>query len=80
MFRCLSFFPSLTILICTMSAPIRYEYLISKYGDIAFSLTVGTLAFFLNERTDPRMQNGKSLKELFTRSRQRQLQERETKN
>jgi hypothetical protein len=51
-----------------------------RYGDIAFSLTVGTLAYFLNERTDPRMQNGKTLKELFLRSRQRHIQEREAKD
>ncbi|KAL4212561.1 hypothetical protein CU097_011965 [Rhizopus azygosporus] len=60
-----------------MSAPIRYEYLISKYGDIAFSVTVGTLAYFLNERSDPRTQNGKTLKDLVLRARQRQIQERE---
>ncbi|KAL9544908.1 hypothetical protein MBANPS3_007387 [Mucor bainieri] len=60
-----------------MSAPIRYQYLISRSGDIVFSLTVGTLAYFLNERDNPRAQNGKSLFELVSRARQRKIDQRE---
>ncbi|KAK4515537.1 uncharacterized protein ATC70_010487 [Mucor velutinosus] len=60
-----------------MSAPIRYQYLISRSGDIVFSLTVGTLAYFLNERDNPRAQNGKSLFELVSRARQRKINQRE---
>ncbi|CAO0802689.1 hypothetical protein V8B55DRAFT_1524574 [Mucor lusitanicus] len=62
-----------------MSAPIRYQYLISRSGDIVFSLTVGTLAYFLNERDNPRAQNGKSLFELVSRARQRKIDQREAK-
>ncbi|KAI9314264.1 hypothetical protein BX666DRAFT_1971861 [Dichotomocladium elegans] len=62
-----------------MSAPVRYQYLISRSGDIVFSLTVGTLAYFVNEREDPRAQNGKTLFELLSRRRQAMVQERERK-
>ncbi|RCI02253.1 hypothetical protein CU098_001686, partial [Rhizopus stolonifer] len=61
-----------------MSTPVKYEYLISKSGDLLFSVTVGTLAYFLNERDNPRAQNGKTLLELVSRARQRKIQQRET--
>lgn len=44
-----------------------------------FSLTVGTLAYFLNERDNPRAQNGKSLFELVSRARQKKIDQREAK-
>ncbi|KAL1935019.1 hypothetical protein VTP01DRAFT_4159 [Rhizomucor pusillus] len=60
-----------------MTAPVRYQYLISRTGDIVFSLTVGTLAYFVNERENPRAQDGKTLFELVKRKRQRTIEERE---
>jgi hypothetical protein len=42
-----------------------------------FSLTVGTLAYFLNERDNPRAQNGKSLFDLVKRARQKKIDQRE---
>ncbi|KAI8996907.1 hypothetical protein BDB01DRAFT_768962 [Pilobolus umbonatus] len=62
-----------------MSTPARYEYLISRSGDIIFSFTVGTLAYFINERDNPRAQNGKTLFELVSRARQRKIDEREAR-
>jgi hypothetical protein len=46
---------------------------------VIFSLTVGTLAYFLNERDNPRAQNGKTLMELVSRARQKKINEREAK-
>ncbi|KAI8887390.1 hypothetical protein K501DRAFT_212233 [Backusella circina FSU 941] len=60
-----------------MASPARYEYLISRSGDIIFSLTVGTMAYFLNERDNPRAQNGKSVFELVKRARQKKIDQRE---
>ncbi|KAI8358550.1 hypothetical protein BD560DRAFT_405731 [Blakeslea trispora] len=60
-----------------MSGPVKYDYLISRSGDILFSITVGTLAYFLNERDNPRAQNGKTLRELLMRAQQRKVQQRE---
>ncbi|ORX62113.1 hypothetical protein DM01DRAFT_1072429 [Hesseltinella vesiculosa] len=62
-----------------MSAPVKYQYLISRTGDVLFSITVGTLAYFVNERDNPRAQNGKSLFELMNRMRLRTVQDRETR-
>ncbi|CAO3619099.1 unnamed protein product [Cunninghamella blakesleeana] len=55
----------------------KYQYLISRSGDIFFSITVGTLAYFVNERDNPRAQNGKSLIELINRQRQNTINRRE---
>ncbi|KAI9012071.1 hypothetical protein CLU79DRAFT_771164 [Phycomyces nitens] len=64
-----------------MSAgPIKYQYLISRTGDIVFSLTVGTLAYFVNERDNVRAQNGNSLRELIARKRERIIAQREHKS
>ncbi|OBZ80670.1 hypothetical protein A0J61_11281 [Choanephora cucurbitarum] len=60
-----------------MSGPVKYDYLISRSGDILFSITVGTLAYFLNERDNPRAQDGKTLRELLMRARERKIQQRE---
>ncbi|KAI7886678.1 hypothetical protein K492DRAFT_203199 [Lichtheimia hyalospora FSU 10163] len=60
-----------------MSAPVKYQYLISRTGDIVFSLTVGTLAYFVNERENPQAQNGKTVMEMLSRRRQKIVQERE---
>ncbi|KAI8144857.1 hypothetical protein BJV82DRAFT_667401 [Fennellomyces sp. T-0311] len=60
-----------------MTAPVRYQYLISRTGDIVFSFTVGTLAYFTNERDNPRAKNGKTLVELMSRRRQRIVDRRE---
>ncbi|ORY94751.1 hypothetical protein BCR43DRAFT_525909 [Syncephalastrum racemosum] len=57
----------------------RYQYLISKSGDIVFSVTVGTLAYFVNERENPKAQNGKSLFELIKRRNERTIAAREHK-
>ncbi|KAI7896538.1 uncharacterized protein EV154DRAFT_558160 [Mucor mucedo] len=62
-----------------MSNPMRYEYLISRSGDVVFALTVGTLAYFLNERDNPRAQNGKTLVELISRAKDKKIQQREAK-
>lgn len=51
-----------------------YKY---RSGDILFSVTVGTLAYFLNERDNPRAQNGKTLKDLMLRARQKKIDQRE---
>ncbi|KAI8072920.1 hypothetical protein BC940DRAFT_330363 [Gongronella butleri] len=60
-----------------MSAPVKFQYLISRTGDVVFSLTVGTLAYFVNERENPKAQNGKSLFELVNRQRIRTVEQRE---
>ncbi|KAG2216720.1 hypothetical protein INT45_013831 [Circinella minor] len=60
-----------------MTAPVRYQYLISRSGDILFSFTVGTLAYFSNERDNPRAQNGKSLLELISRRSERIVERRD---
>ncbi|KAI9478855.1 MAG: hypothetical protein EXX96DRAFT_619773 [Benjaminiella poitrasii] len=62
-----------------MSAPVKFDYLISRSGDVIFSFTVGTLAYFLNERDNPRAQNGKTLKDLVLRARQKKINEREAR-
>ncbi|KAI9277208.1 hypothetical protein BDA99DRAFT_600970 [Phascolomyces articulosus] len=62
-----------------MTAPVRYQYLISRTGDILFSFTVGTLAYFSNERENPRAQNGNSLLDLLSRRRQRIVEQRDHK-
>lgn len=48
-----------------------------RTGDIVFSLTVGTLAYFVNERENPQAQNGKTVMEMLSRRRQKIVQERE---
>ncbi|KAI9498313.1 hypothetical protein BDB00DRAFT_799794 [Zychaea mexicana] len=63
-----------------MTAPVRYQYLISRSGDILFSFTVGTLAYFTNERDNPRAQNGKTLFELVKRRNQRIVERRDHQN
>ncbi|KAF7726426.1 hypothetical protein EC973_008760 [Apophysomyces ossiformis] len=72
---------SVCVFVCgkstTMTGPVKYQYLISRSGDIVFSLTVGTLAYFVNERENPRAKNGKTLWELINRRRQRTIDERE---
>ncbi|CAO3594441.1 unnamed protein product [Absidia cylindrospora] len=57
--------------------PMKYQYLISRTGDIVFSLAVGTMAYFVNERDNPKAQNGKSVMELMNRKRQRTIDLRE---
>lgn len=50
-----------------------------RSGDIVFSLAVGTMAYFLNERDNPRAQNGKTLLELVSRAKEKKIREREAR-
>ncbi|KAI8971554.1 hypothetical protein BDF20DRAFT_915353 [Mycotypha africana] len=77
-FQQLFHLPTLTVGL-TMPPPVKYDYLISRSGDIVFSVTVGALAYFLNERDNPRAQNGKTLFDMLKRARQKKVQEREAK-
>lgn len=49
----------------------------NRTGDIVFSVAVGTLAYFVNERDNPNAQNGKTLMELMQRKRQHTIDIRE---
>ncbi|KAI7862513.1 hypothetical protein BDF14DRAFT_1886031 [Spinellus fusiger] len=61
-----------------MSAgPVKYQYLISRTGDLVFSFTVGTLAYFVNEKENPRAHNGNTLVELVQRKRLRTIAQRD---
>lgn len=55
---------------------VKYQHIISKKGDIVFSIAVGTAAYFMYERDNPRPE-GKSLLELLNRRRANLIQERE---
>ncbi|KAI8343759.1 hypothetical protein BC941DRAFT_465918 [Chlamydoabsidia padenii] len=57
--------------------PVKYQYLISRTGDIIFSVAVGTLAYFVNERENPNAQNGKTVMELLNRKRLHTIASRE---
>ncbi|KAH8555591.1 hypothetical protein BGW37DRAFT_477847 [Umbelopsis sp. PMI_123] len=55
---------------------VKYQYIISKRGDILFSIAVGAGAYFMYERDNTRPE-GKSLLELLNRRRINIIQERE---
>ncbi|KAI9287152.1 hypothetical protein BC943DRAFT_319115 [Umbelopsis sp. AD052] len=55
---------------------VKYQHIISKKGDILFSIAVGAGAYFMYERDNPRPE-GKGLLELINRRRINLIQERE---